>query len=99
MKHSQEHELTLSLSAGFSSWAMAFGDRPIGLSPFGGHQWVVFTCVPWYSGDERIRAINQEFGRFDRFLPDTYGMRAATLAQLLESWRLRHADAADWEGR
>jgi hypothetical protein len=64
------------------------------VSPFAGHQWVVFTFVPGYCGDERVRAINQEFARFDRFLPDTYGMRAVALAQLLESWRLRHTDPA-----
>jgi hypothetical protein len=59
-----------------------------GVARFAGYWWVAFNLVPGYRGDERVRAINQEFGRFDRFLPDTYGMRAVELALLLESWRL-----------
>jgi hypothetical protein len=66
-------------------------------SEFAGGCWVVFTLVLEYEGDERVRYINQEFGRFDRFLPDTYGMQAAQLAELLESWRLRYGVLAEAE--
>lgn len=48
-----------------------------------------------FSGERKLRRINQEFGGFDRFLPDTYGMQPLELATLLESWRLRHGPESD----
>jgi hypothetical protein len=57
---------------------------------FATYRHVFFVFAPGYRGDERLRAINQDFGGFDRFLPDTYGMRAEALADVLEAWRLRH---------
>jgi hypothetical protein len=62
---------------------------------FAARRWVVFAFVPGYSGDERVRRINQKFRGFDRFLPDTYGLRAAALADLMEEWRLRHTKPAE----
>jgi hypothetical protein len=78
-----------------------------GVADFAGHRWVVFLLAPHYQGDkreralnrslhdERVRAINRGFGGFDRFLPDTYGMRAVALAELLESWRVRYGRPAE----
>ena len=51
---------------------------------------VGFNFSPSFLGEEKVRRINQEFGGFDRFLPDTYGMQPLELATLLESWRLRY---------
>jgi hypothetical protein len=65
-----------------------------GVAEFAAHRWVVFSFAAGYSGDERVRAVNQRFGGFDRFLPDIYGMRAAALAELLEGWRLRYGAQA-----
>ena len=68
-------------------WADVAG---FGVSDFASFRWVVFAFVPGYCGDERVRRINRAFGGFDRYLPDTYGYRAETLAGLLESWRAGH---------
>jgi len=51
---------------------------------------VGFNFSRSYSGEQKVRRINQEFGGFDRFLPDTYGMRPLELVTLLESWRLKY---------
>ena len=72
-------------------WADVAG---FGVSEFAAHRWVVFIFAPDYPGDEQVRRVNQEFGGFDRILPDTYGYRPVALAALLESWRLRHAPPA-----
>ena len=52
---------------------------------------VGFNFSDSFPGERGVRRINQEFGRFDRFLPDTYGMQPLELAALLETWRLRNA--------
>src|SRR5579872_1097633 len=52
---------------------------------------VGFNFSESFTGERKLRRINQEFGRFDRFLPDTYGMQPVELAALLENWRLRYA--------
>ena len=52
---------------------------------------VGFNFSDSFPGERRVRRINQEFGRFDRFLPDTYGMQPLELAALVETWRLRYA--------
>jgi hypothetical protein len=66
-----------------------------GVSEFGSHHWVVFVFAAQYNGEERLRRINQAFGGFDRFLPDTYGLGPAALVELLETWRLRHTRQAE----
>jgi len=60
-----------------------------GVVEFGRERWVCFVLSPHYVGEEHVQATNQAFGGFDRFLPDTYGMRAEELAALLEAWRAR----------
>lgn len=55
--------------------------------------YVSFGFAPGFDGDVRIREVNQRFGGFDRFLPDTYGLRADELAKLLEEWRSRHTSS------
>jgi hypothetical protein len=65
------------------------------VSEFASFQHVVFVFVPGYRGAERVRRINQGFGGFDRYLPDTYGYQAAVLAELLESWRRRYTIQAE----
>lgn len=64
-----------------------------GVSRFASLDHVVFVFAPDYAGEERVRRINQDFGAFDRFLPDTYGQRPEALAELLDSWRQSHAAA------
>jgi hypothetical protein len=66
-----------------------------GVSAFASFEHVVFVFAPGYVGDERVRRINQGFGGFDRYLPDTYRHRAEALAELLESWRVRHTRQAE----
>jgi hypothetical protein len=53
---------------------------------------VCFTFSDSYYGEMKTRSINQGFGGFDRFLPDTYGLKAADLVALLESWRKQHSN-------
>jgi hypothetical protein len=50
-----------------------------------------FTLRADYQGETKVRAINQGFMGFDRFLPDTYGKKPVELAKLLEEWRQRYA--------
>ena len=52
-----------------------------------------FTLRADYPGETKVRAINQEFMGFDRFLPDTYGMKPTEVAVLLEEWRQRYAES------
>ncbi len=59
-----------------------------------GHDRVCFKFSKEFSGEMKQRQINQDFGGFDRFLPNDYGMRADQLAELLESWRSRYVDRA-----
>jgi hypothetical protein len=61
-----------------------------GVAEFASNRWVCFVFAPGYRTEAKVRAINQDFGGFDRFLPETYGMRAEELAKLLESWRLQY---------
>jgi len=60
-----------------------------GVADIGGGPMTIFTFIPGYQGEERVRAINQQDCGYDRFFPDTYGMTAEKLAELLESWRHR----------
>jgi hypothetical protein len=64
------------------------------VAEFAHHNLVVFTFAADYRGQERARRINQDCGGFDRFLSDSYGLRAAALAELLERRRLRHMRVA-----
>jgi hypothetical protein len=59
---------------------------------FARRTWVCFTFSPLYSGERRVRSINQRFGGFDRYLPLDYTMRPEALAQLLEKWRVKYGD-------
>ncbi len=59
---------------------------------FGGNTWVCFVFSARFTGEEKLRRINQQFGKFDRFLPNNYGLSAMELAQLMESWRIRFGD-------
>jgi len=58
----------------------------------GGHKRVCFTFSKQFDGETKLRKTNQEFGGFDRFLTENYGMKPDQLAELLESWRIRYAD-------
>lgn len=58
-----------------------------GVCRFATSDWVVFTFADHYSDDQKLRAVNQRFGGFDRFLPDLYGHGPAELVELLETWR------------
>jgi len=59
---------------------------------FAGRTWVCFRFSPYFTGERKVRRINQDSEGFDRFLPNDYGMRPVELAQLLEGWRLRHGN-------
>ena len=52
---------------------------------------VCFTLREHIRKDLGVREINRRAIGFDRFLPDTYGMKPMDLAKLLEDWRHRHA--------
>jgi hypothetical protein len=65
-----------------------------GVADFATFRWVVFVFAPGYTGDGRVRRINQDFGGFDRYLPDTYGRNPIALAELLEEWRVRYTAPA-----
>ena len=58
-----------------------------------GEKKACFTLRADYQGETKVRAINQEFMGFDRFLPDTYGKKPTELAKLLEEWRQRYAES------
>ena len=60
---------------------------------FAGGSWVCFTFSEKYSGETKVRHVNQRFGKFDRFLPNNYGLSAEDLAGLLERWRSRFGNA------
>lgn len=59
-----------------------------------GNDRVCFTFSKEFGGETKLRRINQDFGGFDRFLPNDYGMKADQLADLLESWRVRNVNRA-----
>ena len=61
---------------------------------FGTGEKICFAFMDGFQGEERVRRINQRFARFDKFLPDTYGMPAAELLRLLEEWRSRYGKDA-----
>src|SRR5258706_11607309 len=64
-----------------------------GVSDFGMGKRVCFNFRPHYSGEVKVRAINQGSVGFDRFLHESYGMTPMELATLLEKWRQRYSVA------
>ena len=57
-----------------------FGTMRIGLNTMVG-----FDFVDGYRGSDRLRSINRNLSGFQGALPDTYGMKAAALAERMEA--------------
>ncbi|HTH46571.1 MAG TPA: hypothetical protein VMB21_03585 [Candidatus Limnocylindria bacterium] len=52
-----------------------------------------FTLREDFMGEEKVRTINRRWIGFERFLPDTYGMKAMELAKLMEEWRFLYSQS------
>ena len=56
-----------------------------------GNRMVTWNFVASYSGGDRARSITRAFSGFDAGLPDTYGLKATELADVMETFRSRYS--------
>ena len=78
----------------FRGYRFAWSDiAAFGVTSIGMNSYVGFNYANGYPAHRRLRRLNAGLSGYEAAIPDTYGLGAATLAELLQRWH-RHAGAA-----
>jgi hypothetical protein len=75
-----------------TAWSDVTG---VGIMQVGTRKLVGWNFIAGYERQSRLRKINTSIAGFEAALPDTYGMSAQALADLMESIRVKQQGRAD----
>lgn len=89
--HLQLGDEGLEVCSLYRRWSVRWGDvQEFFPAVVSRREMVCWNYAPGYSGQRAGRVVASQLTGVEAALPDTYGMTAAGLADLLNEWRTRH---------